>query len=182
MTRLLAVLTAAFALLLAGCGSSAPPPVPRAADAVAPPVAITIPSIDAKSSLIRLGVNEDKTVQVPDVKTPEQAGWFVYSKKPGEIGPAVILGHVDGDGKPGIFYHLDTLKPNARVIIERSDGTQLTYAVTQVRRTDKDEFPHDDVYGHTEETELRLITCGGAWEGGQTGYADNIIVHARLIT
>ena len=28
---------------------------------------------------------------------------------------------------------------------------------------------------------LRLITCGGAWVGGSTGYADNVIVFASLI-
>lgn len=180
MTRLLLLVTAVL-VLIAGCGSSPPPPVPRSPDAVAPPVSITIPSINAQSSLIRLGVNPDKTMQVPDVKTPEQAGWFAFSSKPGAPGPAVIAGHVDGNRKPGIFYHLDTLKPGADVIIERSDGTRLTYTVTRVHHADKDEFPTEEVYGQVPESELRLITCGGDWEGGQTGYADNIIVHARLL-
>lgn len=179
MIRLL-VLVAAVVGLIVGCGSSSPDPVPRNPNAVSPPTSISIPSIDAQSSLIRLGLNPDQTMQVPDVKTPEQAGWFSFSSKPGDPGTAVIAGHVDGNKKPGIFYHLDTLKPGAQVIIERSDGTRLTYAVTQVRRTDKDEFPHDDVYGHVPDSELRLITCGGDWEGGQYGYADNIIVNARL--
>lgn len=180
MTRLLIVVAAVLALIV-GCGSSDPPPVPRNPDAVSPPVSVSIPSIDAESSLIRLGLNPDKTMQVPDVKEPKQAGWFAFSKKPGEPGTAVIAGHVDGNRKPGIFYQLGTLKPGAAVIIERSDGTRLEYAVIQVRRTDKDEFPTDEVYGHVPESELRLITCGGAWEGGQTGYADNVIVHARLV-
>lgn len=180
MTRLF-VLIAAVLALIAGCGSAPVPPVPRNPDVVAPPVSIQIPSIQAKSTLIRLGVNPDQTMQVPDVKNPEQAGWFAFSSKPGDPGPAVIAGHVDGNRKPGVFYELNQLRPGARVIIERSDGTKLTYEVTQVRKTDKDEFPHDEVYGHTPTSELRLITCGGAWEGGQTGYADNIVVHARLV-
>jgi len=182
MTRLLLALTAAFGFLLAGCGSSAPPPVPRAADAVAPPVAIEIPSIQAQSSLIRTGLNPDRTIEVPDGHRPEQASWFEFSSLPGKPGPAVILGHVDGDHKPGVFYHLSTLKPGARVIIERSDGSRLNYAVTRVHKVDKDEFPRDEVYGNTPDSELRLITCGGAWRGGQYGYADNIIVDARIIT
>lgn len=181
MTRLL-ILVAAVLGLIAGCGSDPVDPVPRNPNAVSPPVSISIPSIDAQSSLIRLGLNPDQSMQVPDVKTPEQAGWFSFSAKPGDPGTAVIAGHVDGSGKPGIFYHLGTLKPGSRVIIERSDGTRLTYAVTRVHRTDKDEFPTDEVYGHVPDSELRLITCGGDWEGGQYGYADNIIVDARLTT
>jgi hypothetical protein len=27
---------------------------------------------------------------------------------------------------------------------------------------------------------LALVTCGGNWVGGETGYADNVIVFARL--
>jgi LPXTG-site transpeptidase (sortase) family protein len=149
---------------------------------VAPPTGIEIPRIKAKSSLIRVGVNPDRTIQVPDVHRPEQAAWYTFSAKPGDRGPAVILGHVDGDHKPGIFYHLDTLKPGDRVIIDRSDGSRLNYAVTRVHKADKDEFPSDEVYGNTPDSQLRLITCGGAWEGGQYGYADNIIVDARIIT
>jgi hypothetical protein len=33
---------------------------------------------------------------------------------------------------------------------------------------------HDDV------PRLALVTCGGEWLGGETGYADNVIVFAHL--
>ncbi len=182
MTRLRILIAAVLGLVfLAGCGSEPVQPVPRAVDAVAPPVSIAIPKIRAQSSLIRTGVNPDKTIEVPSVKQPEQASWYEFSSMPGRPGPAVILGHVDGDGRPGIFHQVHTLKAGDRVIIERSDGSRLTYAVTRVFKTDKDEFPTERVYGTTNESELRLITCGGKWEGGQYGYADNIIVDARLI-
>lgn len=181
MIRLLIALTAAFGFLLTGCGGSAVTPVSRAADAVSPPINIEIPALNKTSSLTRLGLNSDKTVQVPPLDQPQQAGWYAFSSKPGDPGPAVILGHIDGNHKKGVFYQLGSLKPGDRVIIERSDSTKLTYAVTRVHRVDKDEFPTDEVYGNTPDSELRLITCGGAFEGGQTGYADNIIVNARII-
>jgi predicted small lipoprotein YifL len=106
------VVTAVLALIavLAGCGASAPDPIPAPADRVPPPVSIDIPKISASSSLISLGVDENQVVETPSVHTPEQAGYYAFSPKPGDPGPAVILGHVDGDGKPGIFYHLKTLK------------------------------------------------------------------------
>lgn len=180
MTRLRILLAAATVFVLAGCGATRATPVPPPADRVPAPTAISIPAIDTQSDLIRLGVNPDKTVQVPDVKTPEQAGWFAFSSKPGDPGPAVILGHVDGHGKPGVFYHLKNLKPGDDVVVTRADGSKLTYDVTQVWKAEKDKFPTDEVYGNTAGSELRLITCGGEWVGGEYGYANNIIADAVL--
>lgn len=180
MNRLRLLLVAAIVFVLAGCGATQATPVPPPADRVPAPTAISLPTIDAQSDLVRLGVNPDKTVQVPDVHTPEQAGWFAFSSKPGDVGPAVILGHVDGDHKPGIFYHLKNLKPGDDVVITRADGSKLTYDITKVWKADKDKFPTDEVYGNTEGSELRLITCGGEWVGGEYGYANNIIADAVL--
>jgi LPXTG-site transpeptidase (sortase) family protein len=181
MTTLRILLTAAFVLLVAGCGGSVAP-VPPKADGTPPPVSINIPAIKARSSLELVGVDEQQRIEVPSVHKPEQAGYYAYSPKPGDPGPAVILGHVNGDGRPGVFAKLSELKRGDLVIIDRADGSKLAYAVTLVRVADKDEFPTQEVYGPTPGSELRLITCGGAWEGGQTGYADNIIVHAKILS
>lgn len=175
MTRLVVLL---LLVLVAGCGVE---PVPPAPNLTPSPTAISIPAINSLSSLIRLGLNEDKTVQVPDVNTPEQAGWFVFSSKPGNSGPAVILGHVDGNGRPGVFYNLHLLEAGDTVRIMRDDGSTLVYQITGVYTADKDEFPTEAVYGDTFGSELRLITCGGDWVGGQYGYANNIIANATLV-
>ncbi len=100
------MIRAAFAallglLLLCGCAAS-----PEQARPVAAPVAVEIPAIGARSTLIPLGLNEDGTVQTPPVTSPGQAGWYSQGPAPGERGPAVILGHVDGNRQPGIFARL----------------------------------------------------------------------------
>ncbi|MEU3625443.1 class F sortase [Amycolatopsis coloradensis] len=149
--------------------------------AKADPVSIDVPKIEAKSSLVPLGLNADNTVEVPPVTQPMQAGWYVHGPTPGEVGPSVILGHVDGNKQKGIFFRLKELAPGDQVSIARKDGTTAEFAVTKVERVAKDKFPTDAVYGDTTEPELRLITCGGVFDKASHNYLDNIIVFARLL-
>ncbi|RSN27991.1 class F sortase [Amycolatopsis sp. WAC 04169] len=161
--------------------SSEPQAEPAAGMAKADPVSIDVPKIDAKSSLIPLGLNADNTIEVPPVTQPLQAGWYVHGPTPGEVGPSVILGHVDGNKQKGIFFRLKELAPGDQVSVARKDGTTAEFAVTKVERVAKDKFPTDAVYGDTTEPELRLITCGGVFDKASRNYLDNIIVFARLI-
>ncbi|WP_037315938.1 class F sortase [Amycolatopsis orientalis] len=147
----------------------------------ADPVSIDVPKIEAKSSLVPLGLNADNTVEVPPVTQPMQAGWYEHGPTPGEVGPSVILGHVDGNKQKGIFFRLKELVPGDKVSIARKDGTTAEFAVTKVERVAKDKFPTDAVYGDTTAPELRLITCGGVFDKASHNYLDNIIVFARLI-
>lgn len=181
------LLVAVSALLLAGCGATAtpaavPPPAPAAAPAVARslPTALDVPAIDAKSTLVSLGLNPDRTVEVPPVDQPLQAGWYEYGPTPGEVGPAVILGHIDGDHRKGIFWRLHELRPGDPVHVDRADGGKLTFEVTKVDQIAKKEFPTEAVYGNTSDPELRLITCGGKYDAANRNYLDNVIVYAKL--
>ncbi|SFK41086.1 LPXTG-site transpeptidase (sortase) family protein [Amycolatopsis sacchari] len=183
-------LLAVLGLLLAGCtgtgsaGAGTTPPAENAGGpvtvAVADPSAVDIPKIGAHSSLVPLGVNADGTVQVPPVETPQQAGWYHEGPPPGDVGPAVILGHVDGKGQKGVFYRLHELKPGDEVTVSRVDGSVARFSVTRVDQVDKDQFPTEAVYGDTSDPELRLITCGGSFDHAAHSYRDNIIVYAKL--
>lgn len=176
--------------LLAGCGA---PSAPRPAtptehssttqsrpSAVAKPAEISIPRIGATSSLVELGLNADQTVQVPPVETPLQAGWFTGAPKPGEPGPAVVLGHVNGGGQAGIFRRLHELAAGDEILIRRTDDTTVRFTVTRVDQVPKNRFPTDEVYGDTTGPELRLITCGGVFDRNTHHYRDNVIVYAVL--
>ncbi|QKV80475.1 class F sortase [Amycolatopsis sp. Hca4] len=189
----LAVLAGLTVVLTAGRPDeplSAPsPPVPPStvpAATTAPelprvdPVAVEVPRIGAQSTLIPLGLNPDGTLEVPPVSRPMQAGWYALGPTPGESGPAVIVGHVDGNRQKGIFYRLRELVPGDRVLVTRKDGTTLTFVVSHVDRVDKDEFPSGAVYGDTPDPQLRLITCGGSFDRTVHSYRDNIIAYAKL--
>ncbi|MCG3756614.1 MULTISPECIES: class F sortase [unclassified Amycolatopsis] len=182
---LLLAFVANFALL--GCGSAdqAPPAAAPASSAaaaqqVADPVSLDVPSIDAHSSLVPLGLNDDKTVQVPPVDQPLQAGWYHFGPKPGQVGPAVVLGHIDGNHQKGIFWRLHEMKKGDKVVIGRKDGSKATFTVTKVDQIAKKTFPTEAVYGNTTDSQIRLITCGGAFDAEKKSYLDNIIVYGTL--
>lgn len=184
----------AFAVLLTGCGAStvsgdatpvtlAPPVPPVQTVEVGDPKNVEIPAIGAKSTLTHTGLivgSEGPELQVPPVTQPEQASWFYGSPRPGEAGPAVILGHVDGSGRNGVFFRLHELKPGDDVLVTGDDGKVRTFDVTKVEQVDKDTFPTERVYGDTEGPELRLITCGGVFDRGVGHYTDNVVVYATL--
>lgn len=144
------------------------------------PTWIKVPSIEARSSLVPLGLNDDRTVEIPPVTEPMQAGWYQHSPTPGELGPAVILGHVDGSGQKGIFWRLREVKQGDEVQIGRQDGSVATFTVDRVEQIPKKSFPTDQVYGDTRDAQVRLITCGGEFDRAARSYLDNVIVYGSL--
>jgi sortase (surface protein transpeptidase) len=93
----------------------------------------------------------------------------------------VIAGHVDWAGAPGIFARLDEVAVGDPVVVGRTDGTTQRFTVTRVVRYAKTAFPTAEVYGATPDAQLRLITCGGAFDPVSGSYRDNVVVYARLI-
>ncbi len=166
-------------------GASWCPPLTRfaapAAVKVTNPTSVSIPQIEANSNLIALGLNFDRTLQVPDVHKPGQAGWYSDGVKPGHVGPAIIVGHVNGGGQKGVFFRLHELVVGNTVQIGQSDGAMLTFRVVEVETMPKAEFQTAKVYGDVDRPALRIITCGGRFVGGELGYADNVVVFADLV-
>ncbi|WP_324276693.1 class F sortase [Blastococcus brunescens] len=152
------------------------------AEQVAEPVSVSVPSIGVTSDLLRLDLNDDGTVEVPPLGPDDQAGWYERGPAPGAVGPAVILGHVDSaEHGPGIFFDLGALRPGAEVTVNRADGTVAVFAVDRVETHPKDDFPTIDVYGNTDDAQLRLITCGGDFDSAERSYEDNVIAFATLV-
>lgn len=137
---------------------------------------LTIPAIGVSTPLITLGLNADHTMEVP--ADFDVAGWYRYSPTPGEPGPAVIAGHVDSRTGPAVFYRLTDLRPGDEVHVARGDGASTTFTVDRVEQHPKAAFPHDAVYGDTQDPQLRLITCGGLFDEAENAHRDNIIVYA----
>lgn len=142
------------------------------------PVALTVGSIDACSSLLPVGLDGEQRIAVPSVHTPRQAGWYRLGPTPGTVGPAVVVGHINGDGQEGVFAHLDDVRAGDRVAVSRRDGRTAFFTVSRVVQADKDAFPTAAVYGDTPDAELRLITCGGALDRSAHRYRDNVVVFA----
>lgn len=146
------------------------------------PARICIPAIGVDASVMSLGLNADRTVQVPPLSEVGEAGWYHYSKVPGDAGPSVILGHIDSAqyGK-GVFYDLGKLTAGDRVMITRGDGRLAIFRVNSVVEVAKSRFPSDAVYGPTSGPALRLVTCGGPFDASTGNYLDNIIAYGTLL-
>lgn len=145
------------------------------------PVNLIIPKIDLETSFAApLGLNQDQTVEVPD--SFEHVGWYKYGPTPGELGPAVVLGHVDSKEGPAVFYSLGQLAAGDSVFIEREDGSTVEFLVTRAERYDQDGFPRAEVYGDLDHAGLRLITCSGVYDRGKQRYTHNLVVYAELKT
>jgi sortase (surface protein transpeptidase) len=142
------------------------------------PDRVQIPALGVASRIMELGLERDGSMEVPPGAYP--VGWYDGSPTPGQLGPAVLAGHVDWKGEPGAFYGLRELRPGDTIVVDRADGTVATFRVDRVEEHPKDDFPTQDVYGDIDHAGLRLITCGGAFDEDTGDYQDNIIVFASL--
>nr|WP_269813573.1 class F sortase [Ornithinimicrobium sediminis] len=147
-------------------------------ESAAAPVRLRVPSIDVDTTLLHLGLDADGVLEVPE--DPDLVGWFSWGTAPGDLGAAVMAGHVDSHEGPAVFFDLTGVPEGAEILIDRQDGTTAVFRVDRVAHYPKDDLPTVEIYASTGR-ELRLITCGGEWDGGTVGYRDNIVAYATLV-
>lgn len=143
------------------------------------PVGVRVPSLGISSTLEDLRTDASGRLQSP--KEWQQAGWFAEGAVPGEIGPAVVAGHVDSPTGPAVFARLGELAPGDLVEVERADGEVARFRVDRAEVVAKDDFPTEAVYGPTPDPQLRLITCDGPYVRSSGGYQDNLVVFASEV-
>ncbi|KAA9108398.1 class F sortase [Microbacterium rhizomatis] len=158
-------------------GLQDPVPVKAASNVV--PERISIPSIGVDSPLIGLCLGADGWIEAP--ADFNDVGWYENGVVPGQIGPAVIAGHVDSPTAAAVFYDLPKLAPGDTVTVALSDGTTAEFAVTRIETVEKESFPTSSIYAPVPTPELRLVTCGGAWNPDTGHYVDNVVVTAVSI-
>ncbi|MFF5453529.1 class F sortase [Streptomyces sp. NPDC012950] len=154
--------------------SGAPAPLPRSR-----PTTVAVPAITIEAPVIDLGLDAKGQLAAPPVDDPRVVGWYAKGSTPGERGTAVVVGHRDTRTGPAVFLNLGVLNPGNTVRIARADGKVAVFTVDRVKTYAKDDFPDKEVYGATGRPELRLLTCGGAFDR-KTGYEANIVVFAHL--
>jgi sortase (surface protein transpeptidase) len=140
------------------------------------PVRVRIPSLGVDAPVGAVGKATDGTVEVPT--RWEDVGWYDGGARPGEDGPAVLLGHVDSKAGPAVFARLPQA-PHGTVVEVVGDGGAVTrWQVDRVEQHPKTRFPTEAVYLPGLRPELRLVTCGGAFDRRTGHYVDNVVVHA----
>lgn len=142
----------------------------------AQPVRVRIPAIGVDSGLESL--TRDTTGWIQPPVDFASAGWYRDGVVPGQKGPAVIAGHIDSAVGPAVFYDLAGLADGTEVMVDLSDGTSATFEVDGRIQVPKNDFPTAEVYGPTPDAQLRLVTCGGAFDDATGHYVDNVVLFA----
>lgn len=143
------------------------------------PDTLEVPAIDVSTGpIVDLGLTGDGALEVP--KDARTTGWFTGGPAPGQTGPAVLAAHVNYNHVDGPFSRLKDVKSGDTAIVHRADGITAVFTVYRVAEYSKSAFPTDEVYGDTAGPELRMITCGGAYDRATRNYEDNIVAYAKL--
>jgi hypothetical protein len=177
------------------------PPQPTAADALhtsaepapaitragpaslpdSPPTRIRIPEIRVNAPITETSLDASRHLQVPPIGDANLAGWYDGSATPGSIGNAIVLGHVDTQHGPAVFYNLGVLRKGDTIHIDRRDHHTAVFSIDAIQVFAKDAFPSKTVYGDTARPELRVITCGGGFSKSADEYLGNVVVFAHFI-
>lgn len=141
---------------------------------------VRIPAIDVDAPIVNVGLDQDGWVAAPTPHDPNLAGWYQNGISPGQRGTAVVVGHVDNQAGPAVFYSLGSVKTGHRIEVPRFDGRVAVFEVYGVEVFSKHDFPGVRVYADTGQPELRVITCGGGYSKAD-GYDGNVVVFAHMV-
>ncbi|MGB8944887.1 MAG: class F sortase [Streptomyces sp.] len=141
---------------------------------------VGIKGIQVDAPVMPVGLDQDGWVDAPPPEDPNLAGWFTGAVSPGERGTSVIVGHVDNQQGPAVFYGLGSLKKGNRVEVLRRDRKTAVFEIYGIEVFEKSNFPGSRVYSDKGAPELRVITCGGGFSK-RSGYDGNVVAFARLV-
>ena len=139
------------------------------------PSTLSIPRIGVNAAIVGVGRKANGAIQVPDAG---QVGWYRNGPKPGDPGPAVLIGHVDTRTGPDVFYRLGKLRPGDEILVGRPDGSTTRFLVGRLEQHPKTALPTGRIWTKTTRPLLRLITCAGSFDRATGHYRDNLILYA----
>jgi sortase (surface protein transpeptidase) len=139
------------------------------------PTTINIPSLKISAPIVAVGLDPGtNNLQIPDI---DHVGWYQLGPSPGQIGSAVLVGHVDGNSRPGVFWHLGRLTPGDRITINYNGTSPRTFRVTGRQQVPKTQLPAE-LFSRAGPSRIALITCGGTFNTTTRHYQDNVVIVA----
>lgn len=155
-----------------------------APDDSAPPSRLVIETIGVDAPVITLGLDAERTPEVPSVGS--DVGWYDFSATPDTGGNVVLAGHVTWDKKGAVFWRLGELKEGDLIRVATERGDELLYEVTSNLLVDPDDPQSLHLIYPTDTELLTLVTCGGTFNvdpGARFGgeYDRRTIVQAKPV-
>ncbi|MEU4743774.1 class F sortase, partial [Actinosynnema sp. NPDC023658] len=151
----------------------APPPAQR-------PGTVRLPE-GGSATLVREEVTADGALPIPE--GVGEATWWGVDLGAAE-GATVLAGHVNWKGVTGPFDELWRAAVGQDVTVVDTAGRSFAFRVSRVEAVRKDALPSRavELFGPRGAHRLVLVTCGGRWVGGQTGYEENQVVTATPVS
>lgn len=153
------------------------------------PIWIDAPKANITGRIIPVGVDAHGAMAAPEGANSDpvwfQTFWWKYGPMPGQIGNAVIGGHLDcKDGSPAIFWNLRKLIAGDSVFVRTALGATLHFVVTEVKAFANPTGGANDpvvqrIFGPAKTANLNLITCTGDWTGKE--YTKKLVVFTTLV-
>jgi len=139
------------------------------------PKLLEIPKIGVSANVQSVGLNSKREMDVPS--NDWDVAWYNLGPKPGNIGSAVIAGHLDNKfGKPAVFWNLDELKTGDDVYVIDGNNNKKHFQVVSFERYETGTAPLEKIFGASDEAYLNLITCGGVWDKTKNNYSERFVV------
>nr|WP_254395237.1 class F sortase [Streptomyces sp. AC512_CC834] len=146
------------------------------------PQRLDVPELGIQAPVVARGLDDKGAIEPPPFDRPGSVGWYAAGVTPGAAGTALMVGHVDTETRPAVFYKLSSLEPGETVRVVRDDGGTAEFTVDDVQVLTRDGFDAQQAYGprDADRAELRLITCGGTFDQTTNSYTANVVVSAYL--
>ena len=140
---------------------------------------IRIPSINVNARVMSVGVNSRGNIDTP--ANLNDTAWYDGSAKPGQEGQVFIDGHTSfSSAIYAAFNDLPKLQQGDLITIERGDGQQINYHVTEVKTVDADKVDMGEALNPPEGAKrgLTLMTCTGTFNYRTQTADKRLIVYA----
>lgn len=144
------------------------------------PVRLKIPSIRVNALITSVGLMKDGSMGVP--KLPRDTAWYKLGPKPGQIGSAVIAGHVNWwYGAKGVFEKLKSVKKGDLITVQDDQGVITTFIVRDIREFGLKEDASSVFRSYDGKAHLNLVTCTGIWNRIARVYSKRLVVFADKV-
>lgn len=144
-----------------------------------PPMRLQIPALNIDATVQHVGINAKGNMGVPNNFT--DVGWYKYGTTPGQLGSAVVDGHVsNGLSLPGVFKNLHEIKKGDDVYVVAADGSSMHFVVTDIQVYSYRDAPTDLIFKRSDRVRLNLITCDGSWLVADKTYTNRLVVYTEL--
>ena len=146
------------------------------------PSRLIISSIGIDTAVESVGMLDNGTMATPALGPWDDVGWYAGGPRPGEVGSAVIDGHLDRPGgSPAVFWNLRDLHVGDSVMIVDSVGHTVHFRVTRIALYRPQQAPVLEIFGDKRGSYLNLITCAGDWIASQHQTAFRLVVYTTLV-